>query len=44
MFGYSQPVEVNPRVMPGKPVVKGTRTTVETIAEEVKQSTQQKTF
>lgn len=35
MIDYTQIIEVNPKVMLGKPVVKGTRLTVELILEEL---------
>ena len=35
MIDYAQFIEVNPEVMLGKPVVKGTRLTVELILEEL---------
>lgn len=35
MIDYTQFIEVNPKVMLGKPVVKGTRLTVELILEEL---------
>ena len=35
MIDYAQFIEVNPKIMLGKPVVKGTRLTVELILEEL---------
>ena len=35
MIDYTNVIEVNPKVMLGKPVVKGTRITVELILEEL---------
>ncbi len=35
MIDYAQFVEVNPKVMLGKPVIRGTRLTVELILEEL---------
>ena len=35
MINYMNYIEVNPKVMLGKPVVKGTRLTVEAILEEL---------
>jgi uncharacterized protein (DUF433 family) len=35
MIDYTQRIETNPKVMLGKPVVKGTRITVELILEEL---------
>lgn len=35
MVDYTDEIEVNPKVMLGKPVIKGTRLTVEMILEEM---------
>ena len=35
MIDYTKKIEVNPKIMLGKPVVKGTRITVELILEEL---------
>lgn len=35
MIDYTQLIEVNPRVMLGKPVIKGTRLTVDLVLEEL---------
>jgi uncharacterized protein (DUF433 family) len=35
MMDYTDKIEVNPRIMMGKPVIKGTRITVELILEEL---------
>jgi uncharacterized protein (DUF433 family) len=35
MIDYTNVIEVNPKIMLGKPVVKGTRITVELILEEL---------
>ncbi len=35
MIDYTQIIEVNPKVMLGKPVIKGTRLTVELVLEEL---------
>ena len=32
---YTDKIEINPRIMMGKPVIKGTRITVESILEEL---------
>jgi uncharacterized protein (DUF433 family) len=35
MIDYTKKIEVNPKIMLGKPVIKGTRITVELILEEL---------
>lgn len=35
MIDYTKKIEVNPKIMIGKPVIKGTRITVELILEEL---------
>ena len=35
MVDYAEKIEVNPKIMLGKPVIKGTRITVEMILEEM---------
>lgn len=35
MIDYTEAIEVNPKIMLGKPVIKGTRITVELILEEL---------
>ncbi len=35
MIDYAEKIEVNPKIMLGKPVIKGTRLTVEMILEEM---------
>ncbi len=38
MISHSQQIEVNPKIMMGKPVIKGTRITVEQILENLSKS------
>ncbi len=35
MVDYTEKIEVNPKIMLGKPVIKGTRLTVEMVLEEM---------
>jgi uncharacterized protein (DUF433 family) len=35
MIDYSEKIETNPKIMLGKPIIKGTRITVELILEEL---------
>lgn len=39
MINYAQMIEVNPKTMMGKPVIRGTRLTVEMILEELSAGT-----
>ena len=39
MIDYTKSIEVNPKIMMGKPVIRGTRLTVELILEELSAGT-----
>ena len=39
MIDYTTEIEINPKIMMGKPVIKGTRITVEQILEEMSAGT-----